>query len=138
MTRCSLACPTNMTTDHDDEYGLDGLEDFDDEFGFNDDDELELQALADNADQNGLKHARDEAGVQDEPLSKIPKTTGASSNQVALGVATNVLNNRFKLPGFRLKQELAISRIMSGGSSVVVFPTGEAPYRYAHTLYDSH
>jgi superfamily II DNA helicase RecQ len=46
-------------------------------------------------------------------------------NDVALDVATNVLKNRFKLPGFRLKQSLAISRILNGGSSVVVFPTGE-------------
>lgn len=112
--------------------------DDDDEFGFGDDDELELQALADDAEQHDRKRARDESGAKDEPPSKISKTTNAGSNQVALGVATNVLNNRFKLPGFRLKQALAISRIMSGGSSVVVFPTGEAPYRYTHTLNDSH
>lgn len=113
-----------MTTASDDEFGLDDLDD--DEFGFNDEDELELQALADNADQNGRKHARDQLGAKDEPPSKIPKITNANSNQVALGVATNVLNNRFKLPGFRLKQALAIGRIMSGGSSIVMFPTGKA------------
>ena len=93
--------------------------DFHDEFGLSSSDELE-QAMADLAD-NGKKHARTD-DVVDEPPTKFQKTTSAS---VALGVATNVLNNRFKLPGFRLKQSLAISRILEGGSSVVVFPTGE-------------
>lgn len=115
-----------MTSDHDDE------------FGFDDDDELELQALADDADQHDRKHARDEAGPINEPPSKISRTTNAGSNQVALGVATNVLNNRFKLPAFRLKQALAISRIMSGGSSVVVFPTGEATHGNAHSSRRPH
>jgi superfamily II DNA helicase RecQ len=71
-------------------------------------------------DEFGLSSSDDENA--DEPPNKIQKTTSAS---VALGVATNVLNNRFKLPAFRLKQSLAISRILEGGSSVVVFPTGE-------------
>lgn len=93
--------------------------DFDDEFGLSSSDELE-QAMADLAD-NTKKHARTD-DVADAPPSKVQKTTLAS---VALGVATNVLNSRFKLPAFRLKQSLAISRILEGGSSVVVFPTGE-------------
>jgi superfamily II DNA helicase RecQ len=94
---------------------------FDDEFGLSSSDELE-QAMANLADNtNSKKHARSD-DVANEPPNKIQKTTSAS---VALGVATNVLNNRFKLPAFRLKQSLAISRILEGGSSVVVFPTGE-------------
>ena len=100
--------------------------DFDDEFGLSSSDELE-QAMADLAD-NSQKHARSD-DVTDDPPSKIQKTTSAS---VALGVATNVLNNRFKLPGFRLKQSLAISRILEGGSSVVVFPTGEIFLCFTH------
>jgi superfamily II DNA helicase RecQ len=91
----------------------------DDEFGLSSSDELE-QAMAALADSSG-KHARSDDNA-DEPPNKIQKTTSAS---VALGIATNVLNNRFKLPAFRLKQSLAISRILEGGSSVVVFPTGE-------------
>lgn len=99
--------------------------DFDDEFGLDEDDELALQALADadDADKNGRKHARNESGVNDGPPTKVSKTSDV--NSVALDVATNVLKDRFKLPGFRLKQSLAISRILNGGSSVVVFPTGE-------------
>jgi superfamily II DNA helicase RecQ len=106
--------------------------DYGDEFGLDDDEDLELQALADKHDR---KHARSESGATDEPPSKVLKTTDSDVNQVALGVATNVLNNRFKLPGFRLKQSLAISRILSGGSSVVVFPTGMTCYQDAeHVL----
>ena len=104
-----------MTTDFDD-----------DDFGLSSSDELE-QAMADLADGN-KKHARSDDTVDEHP-NKLQKTASAS---VALGVATNVLNNRFKLPAFRLKQSLAISRILEGGSSVVVFPTGETSHRSFH------
>jgi len=97
--------------------------DFDDEFGLDEDDEQALQALADDAEKHGRKHARNESGVTDGPPTKVSKIGDA--NNKALDVATNVLKDRFKLPGFRLKQSLAISRILNGGSSVVVFPTGE-------------
>jgi superfamily II DNA helicase RecQ len=101
--------------------------DFDDEFGLDEDDEQALQALAD-ADDGGKherKHARNESGVADGPPTKVLKTNDEQVDNVALNVATDVLKKRFKLPGFRLKQSLAISRILNGGSSVVVFPTGE-------------
>jgi len=99
--------------------------DFDDEFGLDEDDELALQALADADDTNKheRKHARNESEAVDGPPAKILKTSEV--NSVALGIATDVLKTRFKLPGFRLKQSLAINRLLNGGSSVVVFPTGE-------------
>lgn len=104
--------------------------DVDDEFGLSSSDELEL-AMAEIAD-NPKKHPRTK-DIAEEPPSKLQKTASAS---VALGVATNVLKNRFKMPGFRLKQSLAIDRILEGGSSVVVFPTGETfityPLIYIH------
>ena len=100
---------------------------FDDEFGLDEDDELALQVLADadDTDKQGRKHARNESGVTDGPPTKVLKTNDEHVDNVALDVATDVLEKRFKLPGFRLKQSLAISRILNGGSSVVVFPTGE-------------
>jgi len=103
--------------------------DFDDEFGLSSSDELE-QAMAELAD-NGKKHARAD-DFADELPNKLQKTTSAS---VALGVATNVLVNRFKLPAFRLKQSLAISRILECGSTVVVFPTGETFLHLFAALY---
>jgi hypothetical protein len=104
---------------------------FDDEFGLDEDDELALQVLADadDTDKQGRKHARNESGVTEGPPTKVLKSSDEVINNAALDVATNVLKNRFKLPGFRLKQALAISRILNGGSSVVVFPTGETDMR---------
>ena len=101
--------------------------DFDNEFGLDEDDEIALQALADadDTDKHVRKHARNESGVTDGPPTKVSKTNNEHVDNVALNVATDVLKSRFKLPGFRLKQSLAISRILNGGSSVVVFPTGE-------------
>lgn len=95
---------------------------FDDDFGLSSSDELELQALADvaeNGKANDRKHARVESRAENEPPSKVTKTT-----DTGLDVATNVLNTHFKLPAFRLKQALAISRVLNGDSAVVVFPTG--------------
>lgn len=95
---------------------------FDDDFGLSSSDEFELQALADVAEHgkpNDRKHARAESRAANEPPSKLPKTT-----DTGLDVATNVLNTHFKLPAFRLKQALAISRVLNGDSAVVVFPTG--------------
>jgi hypothetical protein len=114
--------------------------DFDDEFGLDEDDELALQALAnaDDTDKHGRKHARNESGVTEGPPTKVLKTSDEIVNNVALDVATDVLKNRFKLPGFRLKQSLAISRILNGGSSVVVFPTGEIDCRKISRLKHNH
>ncbi len=39
-------------------------------------------------------------------------------------VARQAVRQRFSLPGFRLKQEQAISRLLNGEGAVVVFPTG--------------
>lgn len=43
---------------------------------------------------------------------------------VTSAVALRTLNTHFRLQRFRLKQEAAISRLLAGGSAVVVFPTG--------------
>jgi hypothetical protein len=112
--------------------------DFDDEFGLDEDDEQALQALADDTEKHGRKHARNESGVMDGPPTKVSKTNDEHLDNVALNVATDVLKSRFKLPGFRLKQSLAISRILNGGSSVVVFPTGEIDVERTtpHLTYD--
>ena len=97
----------------------------DDDFDLDEEDELELQALADHIHKRGRKHARNESDATNGPPTKAAKTGDDHVNSVALDVAIDVLKNRFKLPGFRLKQALAIDRLLSGGSSVVVFPTGE-------------
>lgn len=97
-------------------------DDSEDDFGMSSSDELELQAMADNADKNATghrKHARNESTDGREPLAKASKFDSA-----LLDVATDVMNKKFKLPVFRLKQALAIERLLSEKSAVVVFPTG--------------
>lgn len=98
-------------------------QDFDDEFELMDSaDEAEMAGIAENTAPSGdRKHQRTDSETHDGPPSKMPKVKPSA----ALGVATNVLNNRFKLPAFRLNQSLAIIRILNGDSAVVVFPTGE-------------
>lgn len=39
-------------------------------------------------------------------------------------LANKILKERFGLAGFRLEQEAAITRLLEGGSAVVVLPTG--------------
>jgi len=46
------------------------------------------------------------------------------STSQSLTVATQVLRTRFGMQAFRLKQAQAITRLLEGGSCVVVFPTG--------------
>jgi len=112
----------------------------DDDFDLDEDDELELQALADSTDKRERKHARNESGAIDGPPTKVLKISDEPVNSVALDVAVDVLKKRFKLPGFRLKQSLAISRLLSGGSSVVVFPTGKIDLLQlsGYTITNSH
>jgi hypothetical protein len=57
----------------------------------------------------------------DEP-SKEAKA--AAEPELALRLAVKVLKDTFNHTSFQLKQEQVISRILSGGSATVVFPTG--------------
>lgn len=111
--------------------------DADDDFGLSSGDEADLLDLAQTAEAtNGItgtdkplpgdkrKHVRSISSQGDLPSAKAIKHDGGVSPREALNVAMNILNTRFKLPRFRLKQELAITRVLTGGSAVVVFPTG--------------
>ncbi|KAF1976429.1 ATP-dependent DNA helicase [Bimuria novae-zelandiae CBS 107.79] len=89
----------------------------DDEFGASFDDEADFLA-ATEAVENG-KRPRDE---DDGALSLSKRAKTNASRSVAL--SNRILKERFGLNGFRLKQEAAITRILDGGSAVIVFPTG--------------
>jgi hypothetical protein len=95
-----------------------------DDFGLSSDDEADLLAAATDA-ANG-KHAHDDGHNSTMHPNKRMKT---SANPIARSspstvLANKILQGRFGLNGFRLEQEAAISRILDGGSAVVVFPTG--------------
>lgn len=56
----------------------------------------------------------------DEPAAK----RSANGYPTTCAAAVTILKDVFKMDAFRLKQEAVISRILHGGSAVVVFPTG--------------
>lgn len=113
------------------------LDENDDEFGFDSADEAELITLADKDDFGGFDSA-DEADLvalvdNDAPRSKRknpfesdvpPSKRPAIEALPKYSSAVAALRQNFGLKAFRLKQEQAISRVLGGGSAVVIFPTG--------------
>jgi hypothetical protein len=98
----------------------------DDEFGLSSSDEAALLSL-DTVVTNGKRK------IENEPFysTKKPRTdlktyfdNAPPSSSDASSTANRVLKQRFGMGAFRLKQEAAITRLLDGGSSVVVFPTG--------------
>ncbi|EXF82479.1 RecQ family ATP-dependent DNA helicase [Colletotrichum fioriniae PJ7] len=90
----------------------------DHDFGFDSADEADLLAVADAA-PSAAKRLNEDTDQSEEPRPKRHK--GSSDHSV---LARRVLQERFGLESFRLEQEAAINRIISGDSAVVVFPTG--------------
>lgn len=97
----------------------------DDEFGWSSEDDEYLAATA-ALDAPGAKRK-----LNDDNFNRVPspkrsrselKTDATPSPSTAL--ANKILRERFGLNSFRLEQEKAITRILDGGSAVVVFPTG--------------
>ncbi|KAK7452347.1 hypothetical protein CaCOL14_004743 [Colletotrichum acutatum] len=90
----------------------------DDDFGFDSADEADLLAVVDAA-PSAVKRPNEGTDQSEEPGPK--RQRGSSDHSV---LARRVLRERFGLESFRLEQEAAINRIISGDSAVVVFPTG--------------
>jgi superfamily II DNA helicase RecQ len=86
-----------------------------DSFDFSSADEADLVALVE------VSETKRKAPFSDEepPLKRLAVKLSRSFPS-----AKAALTSTFGLKEFRLKQEQAISRILSGGSSTVVFPTG--------------
>jgi superfamily II DNA helicase RecQ len=96
----------------------------DDDFGLSSGEEADL--LAATADVVTGKRNHDHGYGSTISSNKRAKTSERTV-QAPLSstlLATKVLKERFDLDGFRLEQEAAITRILDGGSAVVVFPTG--------------
>lgn len=92
----------------------------DDEFGLSSGDEAEMVAAV-AVPAPSAKHQLDTSDSTHS--AKRSKTLQASSASNRL-LANKILKERFGLNGFRLEQEAAITRLLDGGSAVVVFPTG--------------
>ncbi|KAF2705470.1 ATP-dependent DNA helicase [Pleomassaria siparia CBS 279.74] len=93
-------------------------DEFDDDFG-----DIDISALEAAAVQNPKTSFKRPREADDDDNAQRAKTTKTEVPHTRL-LARRVLQERFGLDEFRLKQELAITRLLDGGSSVVVFPTG--------------
>lgn len=89
-----------------------------DEFGLSSSDEADLLNL-DTTSSINAKRKNEEV-----PVYQAKRVHSESASTASLEIANRVLKERFGIKGFRLKQEAAIGRLLDGGSSVVVFPTG--------------
>ncbi|KAF2160558.1 hypothetical protein M409DRAFT_70314 [Zasmidium cellare ATCC 36951] len=89
-----------------------------DEFGLSSSDEADLLNIEAIGSSNG-KRKNEDVDVYDPKRVRVEPASAAG-----LAIANKILKERFGMNGFRLKQEPAIGRLLDGGSSVVVFPTG--------------
>ncbi|KAH7062187.1 P-loop containing nucleoside triphosphate hydrolase protein [Macrophomina phaseolina] len=97
-------------------------DDDDDEFGLSSSDESALLAAA---DAHPAKRPRcDHTEPHDAPPAKRATAAQTPAYPPTSPLAVKILKQRFGLDQFRLEQEAVISRILAGGSAVVVFPTG--------------
>jgi superfamily II DNA helicase RecQ len=96
----------------------------DDDFGLTFEDEEELAAATADliaGEKRKLDDANDGTSQYKRTKPNEGTTTTTSPNVV---LANKILKERFGLNGFQLEQEGAITRLLNGGSAVVVFPTG--------------
>jgi hypothetical protein len=96
----------------------------DDEFGFSSGDEEELVAVANVTTDGKRRHedSRDDKALTAKRSKSENSAVATPSPSTAL--ANKILKDCFRLNGFRLEQEGAITRLLDSGSAVVVFPTG--------------
>lgn len=92
----------------------------DDEFGLSSGDEAEMAAAATMPASSGKHQLGSEDATHPAKRLKTAQVSSASNRLLA----NKVLKEQFGLNGFRLEQEAAITRLLDGGSAVVVFPTG--------------
>jgi hypothetical protein len=94
-----------------------------DDFGLSSGDEAELFAATADV-LNGKRSHNDDGPDAQLPVKRAKSNQLDQSSSPSTLLANNILKARFGLDGFRLEQEAAITRILDGGSAVVVFPTG--------------
>ena len=102
-----------------------------DEFGDIDDEDLMLAEMSDT----GLKRSFD--SEDGSPSKKIRTEDGSAS----ISLARKILKDTWGFSEFKHKQEQAITRLIDGGSAVVVFPTGGGKslvYQIPALAFDHH
>jgi superfamily II DNA helicase RecQ len=95
-----------------------------DDFGLSSDDEADLLAATEEAVSGKRSHIDNhQSSEHPQKRARVGEFTDRSDSPSAV-LVNKILKERFGLDGFRLEQEAAIARILDGGSTVVVFPTG--------------
>lgn len=94
-----------------------------DEYGWSSGDDEYLVAAPPHAPGDKRKPTKDTLDRAPSPKRAKPETTSTPPSPSTV-LANKVLKQRFGLDSFRLEQEKAITRILDGGSALVVFPTG--------------
>lgn len=100
----------------------------DDEFGLSSSDEAELLNLEPATINNGKRKNESNDTANAAKKLRTDFEDVPTSSPAAITTANTVLKQRFGMDAFRLKQEAAITRLLDGGSSVVVFPTGSSRF----------
>ncbi|KAI6901312.1 hypothetical protein KC355_g19569, partial [Hortaea werneckii] len=113
----------------DDEYGLcssDEAELEELEYGLCPSDEAELEELANSlsAPDRPVKRENSEQIASESKRQRDDHDDDTAMSAEPLATATHILRQCFGHQSFRLKQAQAITRLLNGQSSVVVFPTG--------------
>ncbi len=71
----------------------------------------------------------------------LPKKHKMTDDPSAVELAESILQRTWGFPHFRFKQQQAISRLITGGSTVVIFPTGGGKslvYQIPALAFDPH
>ena len=92
----------------------------DDNFGESDDEALLLAEANTLTNGNSKKRPSRFAATKDAPNKKIKSAEEAACS----ALSQRILKKTWGFPSFRLQQDAAIARLISGGSAVVIFPTG--------------
>lgn len=96
-------------------------DDFD--FDIGSDDEAEMMAASADVG-NGKRKPNNSIGSVASNKRAKTNILQHDANSPSTVLANKILLERFGLKSFRLEQEAAITRVLDGGSAVVVFPTG--------------
>lgn len=110
-----------------------------DDFGDVDDEDLMLAETSDApVGLLGSQNLKRSFDFEDGSPSKRLKTDNGSTS---VALARKILKDTWGFPEFRHKQEQAITRLIDGGSAVVVFPTGGGKslvYQIPALAFDSY
>jgi superfamily II DNA helicase RecQ len=96
----------------------------DDEYGWSSEDEEQFAASTNIAPDGKRKLADNDADTASSLKRNRHDNVTSDKPSASTVLANRILKERFGLNGFRLEQERAITRLLDGGSAVVVFPTG--------------